>query len=310
MVSNINLQKQRELLSSRLKIDFLTSDEANITKIQAFHSSRSGKHLERYLKEKAWDEDQQGITKVYLVKDVETGDIVFFFALSAGLLYKEIGADDRKLSDVEKEIVDYCIQAFLEGKDNITADEVLSWYESEPIDKEKLRRIIDDRIELKLAAREDPEKSENSLNVRQVSETFPGIVLTHFCRNADYSFLETLAFPIGFYVFWEIVVKEVLHIASLLGCQYLYLFAADNTKQTPSGVTVMYPEDWDDDEPEAIPVYKLVDYYKNELKFEDVQDVTILKPYYDFSCFSLIQQIDLLSEHRNAAWLQHSDVND
>lgn len=301
MVSHINIQEQRELLRSRLKIDFLTSDEENLTRIQAFHSSKSGKSLENYLKENAWNEDQQGITKVYLVKDVETEDIVFFFALSAGLLYKEIGSDDDQLSYVEKEIVDYCVQTLLEDKNSTTPDEVFSWYENEPIDREKLQRIIDTRIQFKMAAREDTEKSGKSVNVKQVSETFPGIVLTHFCKNADYSFFEKLAFPIGFYVFWEIVVTEVLHIASLLGCQYLYLFAADNTEAMPSDITVMYSEYLEEDEDETIPVYRLVEYYKNELKFEDVQDVTILKPYYDFSCFSLIQRMDELSEHRDAA---------
>ncbi len=76
-------------------------------------------------------------------------------------------------------------------------------------------------------------------------------------------------FLLGFYIFWEIVVKEVLHIASLLGCQYLYLFAADDTKETggqaSSGITVLYSEDWGEEEG-AVPVCKLVDYYKNELK--------------------------------------------
>ncbi len=309
MVVNINIQEQRELLRSRFKVDFLTSDKANITKIQAFHSCKSGTGLESYLKENAWNEDQQGITKVYLIKDVETEDIVFFFALSAGLLYKEIGADDSKLSAVEKDIVDCCVKAILEGNNTFTTDDVFSWYEGEAIDKEKLQNLIDARTDIKMAAREDPEKSVNPVNVKQVSETFLGIVLTHFCKNADYSFSERLVFPIGFYAFWEIIVKEVLHIASLLGCRYLYLFAADNTEQTPASTTVTYSEYWDEGETDAIPVYKLVEYYKNELKFEDVQDITILKPYYDFPCFSLIQEIDKLPMHREAAWIQHSDVN-
>lgn len=308
MVIKISIQSQCEMLRSRFKMEFLTSSVSNKTAIQTFCSRKSGKGLECYLKENAWDEDQRGVTKVYLVKDIETDDIVFYFALSAGLLYKEIGAEDNKLSDVEKEIVNYCIDVFLNGDAETTADEVFSWYEGEPIDKIKLQRIIDSRIKLKMAALEDPEKTESSVNVRHVSETFPGIVLTHFCKNENYSFTEELAFPIGFYIFWEIVTKEVLHISSLLGCQYLYLFAADNTVQEIPDRAIMYSEYWDDDEPKAATVYKLVEYYKNELKFEELQEVTILKPYYDFPCFSLIQPIDQLEAHRNAAWIQHADV--
>ena len=197
MVIDINIQEQCELLRSQLKIELLTSYEANREIIKNFRSDKKGKGLERYLKEDAWGEDQQGITKVYLVKDSD--NIVFFFALGAG---------------------------------------------------------------------------------------------------------------VGFYVFWEIVVEKVLYIASILGCQYLYLFAADNSEQEYIQVSNLYPGDWEiDDEEDSQPVYKLVEYYKNELKFEDVQDVTILKPYYDFSCISLLQEISALSENRNAAWIQHSDVN-
>lgn len=90
MVIDINIQEQCELLRSQLKIELLTSDEANREIIKNFRSDKKGKGLERYLKEDAWREDQQGITKVYLVKDSD--NIVFFFALGAGLLYKEINS--------------------------------------------------------------------------------------------------------------------------------------------------------------------------------------------------------------------------
>ncbi len=297
------------MLRSRLRVELLTDDESNKEIIRSFRADRKGKALEYFLKENAWDEDRKGVTKVYLVKDSD--NVVFFFALSAGLLYKGIGSEDSKLSREEKEIVDLCVDAYLKGNERITTDEVFSWYKDEHIDQEKLRRVIEERIKFKTAAKDDLEKSENSIYVQRVLKTFPGIVLTHFCRNAGYTFPEKLAFPIGFYVFWEIVVDQILFIASLLGCQYLYLFAADNTEQASSDITGLYPDDWDlDDTGNTSQVYKLVEYYKNELKFEDVQNVTVLKPYYDFSCFSLIQETKLLSEHRVAAWIQHSDVND
>ena len=309
VVISIDIQKQCEMLDSRLNVELLTSDESNREKVRSFRADKLGKGLELYLKENAWNDDQNGVTKVYLVKDSD--DIVFYFALSAGLLYKEIGSDDSQLSEEEKEIVRLCVEAALKGNTDYTTDEVLSWYEDGLIDKDRLRKLIKKRIELKLAARDDSERTKNTVNVRQVAETFPGIVLTHFCKNAEYSCPESLSFPIGFYVFWEIVVKKVLQIASYIGCQYLYLFAADNTETPIKEISALYPEDWEaDDDFDIMPTYRLVDYYKNELKFEEVQDVAMLKPYYDFSCFSLIQETNLLSEHRNAAWVQHSDVND
>lgn len=64
-----------------------------------------------------------------------------------------------------------------------------------------------------------------------------------------------------------------------------------------------------DDEPnQKILTYKLVEYYKNELKFEEVHGLSILKPAYDFECFSLIQPIAALADNRERAWIQHSDI--
>lgn len=140
MVIDINIQEQCELLRSQLKIELLTSDEANREIIKNFRSNKKGKSLERYLKEDAWREDQQGITKVYLVNDSD--NIVFFFALGAGLLYKEINSDDINLSKVEKEILDLCVDTRLQENNDITPDVVFSWYaDADDIDKEKLLRI-------------------------------------------------------------------------------------------------------------------------------------------------------------------------
>ncbi len=315
MVIHINIQDQREFLGNRLEPEQLTSKEENETLIQTFHASKNGKGLESFFKEYAWEEDLQGNTKIYLVKDVETGEIVFYFGLCAGLLYKEISSEDYKLSNSEKAILDTCIDALKKGSTSFDIEDTLLWYEGDDtVEPDKIRKIVEERIQIKLAAREDPENSmdsKNGVNVKQVSQTFPGIILTHFCKNSNYNSTKKVAFPIGFYVFWEIVVKKVLEIASQLGCQYLYLFAADNTEPVPTQSSFLYSDDWDEYESETdtTPVYKLVEYYKNELKFEDVQDVTILKPYYDFPCFSLIQKIGALQEHRNAAWIQRSDVN-
>ena len=53
------------------------------------------------VQEKAWDEDINGGTKVCLVKDRETGVIVFFFALKSGLLYRAIDADEYDLLSID-----------------------------------------------------------------------------------------------------------------------------------------------------------------------------------------------------------------
>lgn len=60
---------------------------------------------------------------------------------------------------------------------------------------------------------------------------------------------------------------------------------------------------------EDVSNYNLVNYYKTELKFREVQNMTILKPHYDFECFSLIQPIKDLVNNRYTAWIEHSDID-
>ena len=278
-------------MKSKLKVELLTSDKTNKSILENFSANKQGKGLEKYLKNSAWIEDISGATKVYLVKDRETGAIVFFFALQAGLLYKSIEEDDYILSEKEREIVNLCVEYRLDSSNEFTPDDVFEWYADNQLDKEKLLKIIEEKADIKLNAQQDRDLTGQDVNIMRVSETFPGIVLTHFCKNQNYTLSEKLLFPLGFYVFWEIVTESVLHIASLLGCRYLYLFAADSTEKqwsTQSFMDYLY-DDMDEDRELEKLSYRLVEYYKNEMKFEEVQGMTILKPSYDFQCFSLVQ---------------------
>lgn len=115
-------------MKSKLKVELLTSDKTNKSILENFSANKQGKGLEKYLKNSAWIEDISGATKVYLVKDRETGAIVFFFALQAGLLYKSIEEDDYILSEKEREIVNLCVEYRLDSSNEFTPDDVFEWY--------------------------------------------------------------------------------------------------------------------------------------------------------------------------------------
>ena len=204
----ISIQEQKDYLKEQLFIESLTANELNKEAIQKFSASKKVKGLEKYLKTQAWKEDNEGSTKVYLVRDKQTHDIVFFFALNVAM-----------------------------------------------------------------------EKYNN------------------------------LRFPLGFYVFWEIVINKVLEITQLLGCRYLYLFAADNSDHM-GNINSVQNVLYDLDEEEVVPTYELVEYYKNELKFQEIQSLAILKAHYDFQCFSLYQPINQLINNRKLSWIQHSDFDE
>ena len=296
-------------MKEQLVVETLTSNEENKIAIQSFVASKKGKALERYLKKSAWKEDVDGNTKVYLVKDKQTKEIVFFFALNAGLLYKELVEREYQLTEQESEIIDLCVQYKLEPNNEYTSDEIFGWYDDNLFDKDKLRRIIQEEVQIKTDAKDDISKTDEGVNIKHVSQTYPSIVLTHFCKNVKVEGYNNITFPLGFYVFWEIIVDKVLTISKLLGCQYLYLFAADNSENI-TDTHSLYNMLYDIDEEDVIPTYELVEYYKNELKFEKVQNFRILKPYYDFKCFSLYQSINKLLDNRKASWIQHSDLDE
>ena len=55
---------------------------------------------------------------------------------------------------------------------------------------------------------------------------------------------------------------------------------------------------------------RLVDYYQRELKFEFVTKYKILKPHFERTCFTLVQEVEGLQENRESVWLTHLPVDD
>ena len=310
----IKIVDEINFLDKRLTVELLTSSISNKSNIQKFIANEKGKLLEIFLKKDAWKQDLNNEIRVYLVKDRLTNEILFYFALKTGLLFESITEKLNKLSEVEQEIVNTYIDAYFDPKSPYTPESVFDWYEGIPIDTEKLNRVIETQIYLKSGLKLDNDLTGDSVNVLQVSKTFPGLVITHFCKNVNTTFKENFSFPLGFYVFWEIIAELILKISDMVGFQYIYIFAADHTEQpaiqsvdffnTEVSNMDLFTMSNHTNKPKAN--LKLVDYYKNEFKFEEVEDMTVLKPSYDFYCHSLVQNVNDLIKNREIAWEQIS----
>lgn len=74
-------------------------------------------------------------------------------------------------------------------------------------------------------------------------------------------------------VFWHLIVPKLLQLQEIVGCQYIYLFAADKS--------------YDGD---------LISYYKQVLRFNHPIELSANKPEYDFMCLFLCQAINDLKE--------------
>ena len=124
-------------------------------------------------------------------------------------------------------------------------------------------------------------------------------------------------FKIGVYIFWELIVPCLLDISEKVGCKYIYLFAADNSDRNSNNINepILFTPDYDpyaddDNENEREKVLHLVDYYQKELKFEFVTKYKILKPRFERTCFTLIQEVEDLPRKREEVWLSHMPVDE
>ncbi len=275
----MGINEKREYFQ-RFHAELLTSDPSNYRLLNDFTATDAGKNLEGYLKYVAWKADTEGETRVYLVKD-EQGSVALFFSIKCGLLYKKYQYDE--LEPDKQEFVRMLIDAMqTKDEDTLNRYSQSGMYSTEEV--QELLVIAQTRMDLKLEER----YLQDGAHTLKVDECYSAIEIQHFCRNTSYISDIQTGIPLGFGIFWEIIVPLVCEITAKVGCKHLYLFAADQTNR----------ED----------VRKLVRYYKNELKFSDVENMTMIKPYYDTDCLGLVQSVSGLRYNREAVWEEFSDM--
>lgn len=145
-------------------------------------------------------------------------------------------------------------------------------------DKNKIRTLLK-----KLKLEVDKNKETNQ-NIKRVYETYSGIELVHLCSNDnfkeewrdivnEYNIKEENTMAKVF--FWYYIVQKIIVLNNIIGSKYLYLFAADSTDDMT-----------------------LVNYYR-DLLFEQNDKVSTIKPFYDFSCIFMCQEIVNLKDSRD-----------
>ena len=176
-----------------------------------------------------------------------------------------------------------------------------------------------EQAEIKEEREESAVQIGDSEFTKNVQETYPAIDIKFLCKDANYVPEIKLDFKFGVYVFWEIIVPHILKISELVGCKYVYLFAADNSERVEVGEQerpVMYSQEYDVDSEECAKftskedVKKLVSYYINNLKFRPVSEYTILKPHFERTCYTLIQDVADLAHKRELIWSSHDEDNE
>ena len=102
-------QEQKKYLFERLELESLCFSEQNRVNIEQFEQATSGNKIAEYLINEAWEDDKDRNTKVYLVRDKNTREIAYYFAINCGILYSEI--EEIQLTAAEKEPFERYIKA-------------------------------------------------------------------------------------------------------------------------------------------------------------------------------------------------------
>lgn len=322
----LTIEEQKRFLFDRLKKEPLRKTEENKEDIKAFVQATKGRKISNYLINNAWNDDCDRNTKVFLVRDQDTKEIVFFFAINCGILFSELNI--WNLSQEEKVPFNKYVEAMqklrtsnLSKEDEEKANEQMSeamgdlWeVVQEPDRVSYLLSLAEEKVQLLEEKMEALSETGEGEHTQQVQDTFPAIDIKFLGRNKEYKPEIQLDFRLGVYIFWEIIVPHLLELAEKVGCKYIYLFAADNTEQSENVVDAppMWTPDYDpygdEDEDKLVKdeIHTLVNYYINELKFRYVSKYKILKPHYERRCFTLVQEVENLQSNRETVWQSHS----
>lgn len=257
-------ESQLELLRS-LKCERLSSNTANFSLINDFYNTRNNSLVDT-LQGDAYDDDENNRIAYYIVKTVDD-KILFFFSLKCGLLYDEFIEGDR-LKEI-KSFYDTILRMSLDEAQPVENKKAIASI-LESVRSKKGIKKEDVAIVLHLSVDSDEFSKIFGKNLKNVGRTFPGVELVHFCANdAHREEWDEYDLPqnMGTTIFWYFIVPKILEMLKIVGCEYVFLFAADLT-----------------------PYEELIRYYSDQLKFEKVDEHCVAIPMYDFTCQFMSQK--------------------
>lgn len=257
-----------------LRCERLSSDEVNLRLVDTFYNRRNDS-IAGVLRNEAYEEDEHGRVAYYVVKD-GNGEILFFFSLKNGMLYDQ--HLDEKTIKLLKQLYEYLEELDADAELTDADRRVIEAVKEKVRSRKGLTKAELERIPKKNAQILQDLEEELNKNITHVGRTYSGVELVHFCANSATDELwESLGLPQarGAVVFWQFVVPIVLKVRELVGCEYVFLFAADVSDELT-----------------------LVEYYNNRMGFADEGIMATAKPLYDLSCKFMYQEAESLEARR------------
>ena len=266
--------EQLSILDS-LVVERLTENPVNTALVNTFKSSRNP-NLEIPIKTRVgFDRDKDGSTAYYVVK-TNDGILLLYFSLKCGEVFKSL--DMSKMVMARNILDNYSIITSQEGREQQEIEHAMSFFRDNSEEIKDILPNIETYISKKGEYANDVRKELNK-EVSRVLHTHPAIEIVEFCANDNarerWDAYE-LPQKMGECVFWHCIVPILKSVQKIIGCEYVYLFAADST-----------------------PDRYLANYYQVSLKFETSDILGANKPRYDFMCYFLLQKISNLDNERD-----------
>ena len=270
-------QEQISKLDS-LVVERIRDDVDNIALLRTFYNGKNENLTKTLHSDATIDKDSSGVTAYYLVK-TQQGELLLYFSLKCGELFEGLDFEKLELASKLREIMPIILT-----NEDTESEQYKSAIEFIHNNIDKVKNILPDfekYIEKKGLYNLELQKEINS-KIQRVLKTYPAIEIVEFCSNENArDTWRGIGLPeskkMGECVFWFHIVPILQKIQDLIGCQYVYLFAADSS----------YDEN-------------LINYYKSRLKFEQPLTLGANKPQYDFACTFLCQQLSTLLKERES----------
>lgn len=268
-------EEQCQILDS-LVCERLSSNEKNLFLVDNFYNKRNGS-LEHTLKNEAYGEDEAGSIAYYLIKDKDE-NILFYFSIKCGILYDMFGEGEklRKINELFRFLVE------LENDPSTTEEDkktITSILENIRTRKGLVKKDLSYISHIKKNQIIEELEKESEDHLKRVGKTFAGVEIVHFCANDAYrqSWEKfNIKQKMGAVVFWHFLIPKICELRKIVGCEYLFLFAADLT-----------PDEF------------LVNYYRANLGFNDSSEYGTAIPFYDYECKFMYQELTDIEKRRN-----------
>lgn len=269
-------EEQLEALDTLVVERLRDNKEANALLVKGFENKKNPTLVKVITSDYAFDKDAEGKAAYYVVK-TRAGELLLYFSLKCGELFEKLDMEKMQLALRIRNSA-YKIQ----NKEVFPEEEVKAASDFIHSNLDEIKNILLD-IESYLEKKDDFKadiSAELNTEMQRVLRTYPAIEVVEFCANENgRKAWRKLGIDrkMGECVFWHCIVPKLKKVQDEVGCQYVYLFAADSSL--------------DGD---------LANYYKVALHFEQSATLGANKPQYDFQCFFLCQEMRKLLQYRDA----------